>query len=91
MAIDDNHTHFCIYCGSRIEPGQNFCADCGKPVYREEPVVKKAPSKYDVKIEELEREYYDKQSKAKELVEKLFDPNHISDERFNASYGCFGQ
>ena len=33
----------------------------------------------------MEREYYDKQSKAKELVEKLFDPNHISYERFNAS------
>ena len=29
--------------------------------------------------------YYDKERKAKELVEKMFDPNHISYERFNSS------
>ena len=85
MAIDDEHTHFCIYCGSRIEPGQNFCADCGKPVYREKATAVKKPSKYDAKIEELEKAYYDKERKAKELVEKMFDPNHISYERFNSS------
>lgn len=85
MVIDDNHTHFCIYCGSRIDPGQNFCAECGKPVYREEPVVKKVPSEYSAKIEELEIEYDNKQRKAKELIDKLFDPNHISYERFNSS------
>lgn len=85
MVIDDDHTHFCIYCGSRISPGQNFCADCGKPVYREKPTMKKEPSKYDAKIEELERKYDDKQSKAKELIGKLFDPDHLAYERFNAS------
>lgn len=85
MAIDDEHTHFCIYCGSRIEPGQNFCADCGKPVYREKAAAVKKPSKYDAKIEELEKAYYDKERKAKELVEKMFDPNHMSYERFNSS------
>ncbi|WP_298522384.1 zinc ribbon domain-containing protein [uncultured Methanobrevibacter sp.] len=85
MTIDDNHTHFCIYCGSRIEPGQNFCADCGKPVYRQEPRIEKKPSEYDAKIDELEREYKDKQSKAKQLVEKQFDPNHLAYERFNSS------
>lgn len=85
MAIDDDHTHFCIYCGARIEPGQNFCAECGKPVYREKATVKKEPSKYYAKIEELEMEYNDKQSKAKELVEKLFEPNHMAYERFSAS------
>ena len=85
MAIDDEHTHFCIYCGSRIEPGQNFCADCGKPVYREKATAVKKPSKYDAKIEELEKAYYDKERKAKELVEKMFDPNHMSYERFNSS------
>ncbi len=85
MAIDDNHTHFCIYCGSRIEPGQNFCADCGKPVYREEATIRKGPSKYDAKIKELVMEYDDKQKRAKELVDKLFEPNHMAYERFNAS------
>lgn len=85
MTIEDNHTHFCIYCGARIDSGQNFCAECGKPVYRQEPTVKKAPSKYDAKIDELEKEYNIKQSRAKELVEKLFDPNHMAYERFSAS------
>lgn len=85
MTIEDTHTHFCIYCGARIDPGQNFCAECGKPVYREESAVKKAPSKYDAKIDELEKEYNIKQSRATELVEKLFDPNHMAYERFSAS------
>lgn len=81
----DNHTHFCIYCGAKIEEGQNFCADCGKPIYREEPVIKKSPSKYDAKINELSQEYNIKQAKAKELVEKLFDPTHMAYERFTTS------
>ena len=85
MAIDDNHTHFCIYCGSRIDQGQNFCSECGKPVYREEPAVRKVPSKYDAKIEELEQEYNSKQARAKELIGKLFEPDHLAYERFNAS------
>lgn len=85
MTIDDNHTHFCIYCGARLDAGQNFCAECGKPVYREKPSVKKEPSKYGAKIDELEKEYDVKQARAKELVEKLFDPNHLAHERFAAS------
>lgn len=85
MAIEDNHNHFCIYCGARIDAGQNFCSECGRPVYREEPEIKKSPSKYDEEISELEMEYDIKQAKAKELVEKQFDPNHMSYEKFTSS------
>lgn len=85
MTIEDNHTHFCIYCGTRIDDGQNFCSECGRPVYREEPTIKKVQSKYGEKIIELENEYKIKQSRAQELVEKLFEPNHLAYERFNNS------
>lgn len=85
MTIEDDHNHFCIYCGAKIDAGQNFCSDCGRPVYRNEPEIKKSPSAYDAEISELEKEYDIKQSKAKELVEKLFDPNHMSYERFMSS------
>lgn len=85
MTIDDNHTHFCIYCGARIDAGQNFCAECGKPVYRQEPRAKKVPSKYDAKIDELEKEYDIKQNRAMELVGKLFEPDHLAYERFASS------
>ena len=85
MTFEENNNHFCIYCGSRIEPGQNFCAECGKPVYKKEHTIKKQPSKYDVKIDELEKQYNDKQSKASQLVENLFDPNHMAYERFTSS------
>ena len=82
MDIEDNHNHFCIYCGARIDAGQNFCSECGKPVFRKKAVVKITPSKYNDKINQLEQEYDLKQSRAKELVEKLFDPNHLAYEKF---------
>ena len=85
MSFEDNHNHFCIYCGASIDANQNFCSECGKPIFREEPVVKKVPSQYDSKITELEQEYNLKQAKASELVAKLFDPNHMAYERFTTS------
>lgn len=85
MPIEDNHNHFCIYCGAKIDFGQNFCSECGRPVYKKEVEVKKVPSEYEAKISELENEYDIKQGKAKELVEKIFDPNHMAYERFTSS------
>ena len=85
MVIEDDHNHFCIYCGARIDFDQNFCSECGKQIYRQKPKVTKAPSEYENKIAELEDEYNIKQSKARELVEKQFDPNHMAYERFTSS------
>ncbi|WP_407411874.1 zinc ribbon domain-containing protein [Methanobrevibacter sp.] len=82
MDIEDNHNHFCIYCGARIDVGQNFCSECGKPVFRKEVKVKIIPSKYMDKISQLEQDYDLKQGRAKELVEKQFDPNHLAYEKF---------
>lgn len=82
---NENHNHFCIYCGAKIDEGQNFCAECGKPVYKEKPIIQKSPSKYDKRINELSQEYNIKQAKASELVEKLFDPTHLAYERFTSS------
>ncbi len=85
MGLQDNHNHFCIYCGAKIEPTQNFCSECGKPVYRNEKPVNVVSSKYDGTINSLESEYQIKQSKAKELVVKLFDPSHMAYDKFMSS------
>ena len=85
MDLKKNHNHYCIYCGAQIELNQNFCSECGKPVYRNETSVKVASSKYDEKINNLESEYLTKQNKAKELVEKLFDPSHMAYGKFMSS------
>lgn len=84
MSIND-HNHYCIYCGEKLEPGQHFCIQCGKEVYHEEPVVNVVSSKYDDKIEEIEQEYNFKEKRARELVDKLFDPNHMAHEKFSSS------
>ena len=83
MTLEDNHNHFCIYCGAKIETNQHFCIQCGKEIYhdpKEEAV--KVPSKYKPEIDKIEEEYNSKQEKATELVEKLFDPTHMSYSKF---------
>lgn len=85
MESEENHNHFCIYCGAKLDYGQNFCCECGKPVFRKEPVPRHVPSHYEEKIQQLEADYDLKQSRARELVEKQFDPNHLAYERFNSS------
>ena len=83
MTVEDNHNHFCIYCGAKIEQNQHFCIQCGKEIYHDpkEEVVK-VPSKYKPEIDKIEEEYNSKQEKATELVEKLFDPTHMSYSKF---------
>lgn len=82
---NNNHNHFCIYCGARLLDGQNFCSECGKQIYKVTNTVKKTHSKYESKIEALEKEYNIKQNKAKELVEKLFNPDHMAYQKFMSS------
>lgn len=86
MALEDNHNHFCIYCGAKLVPNQHFCSQCGKEVYHDsQPDVIQKPSKYEGEVLKIELEYNSKQAKAKELVDKLFDPSHISYQKFTAS------
>ncbi len=85
MSIEDNHNHFCIYCGAKVDYGQNFCSECGKPVFRKDVEIRVVPSKYDEKITQLEQDYDLKQSRAKEIVDKLFHPNHMAHEKFSSS------
>ena len=83
MALEDNHNHFCIYCGAALVPNQHFCSQCGKEVYHEpEQIIVKTPSRYKSKIDEIENDYNSKQAKARELVVKLFDPTHLSYSKF---------
>ena len=83
MTFQDNHNHFCIYCGAKLVPNQHFCSQCGKKVYQDpEPQKINLSSKYESKINEIEKDYNLKQQKATELVEKLFDPTHMSYSKF---------
>ncbi|MDO5814254.1 MAG: zinc-ribbon domain-containing protein [Methanobrevibacter sp.] len=82
MALEDNHNHFCIYCGAALVPNQHFCSQCGKEVYHDPEQSIKTPSRYKSKIDEIENDYNSKQAKARELVGKLFDPTHLSYSKF---------
>lgn len=85
MTIGDNHNHFCIYCGAKLDYGQHFCSQCGKEVYHDETPVTTVHSKYDDIIDDIEQEYDLKQKRAKELVNKLFDPTHMAYSKFSNS------
>lgn len=64
-------------------PNQHFCSQCGKEVYHEpEPPKVHIPSKYEKEVDRIEKEYDLKQGKAMELVNKLFDPSHMSYQKF---------
>ena len=80
---EDNHNHFCIYCGAKLVPNQHFCSQCGNEVYHDpeqQPIQQ--PSKYVDDVEKIAQMYNIKQSRAIELVEKLFDPTHMSYQKF---------
>ena len=85
MGTEYNHNHFCIYCGAKLDAGQNFCSECGKPVFKNKVDIKADHSRYGEKITQLESEYDLKQGRATELVEKLFGSSHVSYERFTDS------
>ena len=80
--VEDNHNHFCIYCGARLVPNQHFCSQCCKEVYHDPAPSITASSIYEAKLKKIEQEYDSKQAKAKELVDKLFDPSHMSYSKF---------
>lgn len=64
-------------------PNQHFCSQCGKEVYHEpEPPKVHIPSKYEKEVDRIEKEYDLKQGKAMELVNKLFNPSHMSYQKF---------
>lgn len=84
MTIDD-HNHFCIYCGAKLVPDQNFCSQCGREVMHDKAPEIVVTSKYDDTIEKIEQNYDIKQKRAKELVNKLFDPDHMAYNKFSSS------
>jgi len=86
MTIEDNHNHFCIYCGAKLVPNQHFCSQCGKEVYHDpQPQAVHIPSNYEGEVDKIAQEYDLKQTKANELLDKLFDPTHMSYQKFSAA------
>ncbi|MBE6499560.1 MAG: zinc ribbon domain-containing protein [Methanobrevibacter thaueri] len=81
--MQNNHNNFCIYCGAKLIPNQHFCSQCGHEVYHDSEINTIDIAEYETKINDIEKKYNIKQSRAKELLEKLFDPSHISYSRFS--------
>jgi len=84
MEIEDNHNHFCIYCGAKLIENQHFCSECGKEVFQGQSIEINVSSKYDSRLIEIKKEYNLKQTKASQLVEKLFPPDHIAYTKFTS-------
>lgn len=82
MSSEDSHNHFCIYCGEKLIPNQQFCSKCGREIYHGESADFHKPSKYDDRILEIERDYNFKQSKALDFVKKIFNPSDMAYEKF---------
>ena len=73
MSIQDNHNHFCIYCGAKLIPNQHFCSQCGKEISHDEEVeTVQRPSEYGPEVEKIANE-------------KLFDPSHMSYQKYTAA------
>ena len=80
-----NKNHFCIYCGAKLDFNQKFCTQCGKKVQRNNRNVEKIQSRYNDALDAIDEEYEFRQQNAKELLNKLFDSNHFSYNKFLSS------
>lgn len=80
-----NKNHFCIYCGAKLDFNQKFCTQCGKKVQRNNRNVEKIQSIYNDALDAIDEEYEFRQQNAKELLNKLFDSNHFSYNKFLSS------
>lgn len=80
-----NKNHFCIYCGAKLDFNQKFCTQCGKKVQRNNRNVEKIQSRYNDALDAIDEEYEFRQQNAKELINKLFDSNHFSYNKFLSS------
>lgn len=77
--------NYCMNCGSKVSPLDKFCANCGAKL--EEPDGEFIQDedfflKYDIKIENLKKEYDLKVNRAIELIQKQFNSSENS-------YGVF--
>lgn len=86
--MGSNEFRFCMYCGAKLNHGDHFCGKCGVKVGETDKVertIKEIFPQYKTSLIELKQEFEFKESKAKELIEKLFDTSKISYSKFNSS------
>lgn len=74
--------NYCMNCGSKLDVSDNFCSNCGAKVGESESFEliqdKDFFLKYKIKIENLNKDYDIKVTKALELIKKEFDPSEMS-------------
>lgn len=81
-----SQSKFCMNCGNKLEMSDNFCPNCGVKVGKSDDFRlihdKDFFLKYKIKIENLNREYDVKVTKAVKLINNEFDPSDISYKNF---------
>ncbi len=85
MDLEDNHNHFCIYCGSKLISNQSFCSKCGKKVYQHQPQLNSTTSSQNDKLKRIEQEYNLKQEKAMQLIGKFFSNDPVEYGKFEST------
>lgn len=85
MDLDNNHNHFCIYCGSKLMPNQSFCSKCGREVYNHQPQINSVYSSQNDKLKKIEHEYNSKQGKAMQLIGNFLSQDPVEYGKFEST------
>lgn len=83
-----NEFHFCMNCGAKLSPGDNFCCSCGVKVGETERKTKIEIQnflQYKNQIYDLKNEFDIKEKRARDLTIKVFDKSNNTYVRFNSS------
>ncbi len=73
--------NYCMNCGSKVSPLDKFCANCGAKLEESDGEFIQDEDfflKYDIKIENLKKEYDLKVNRAIELIQKQFNSSENS-------------
>lgn len=85
--MENRGFHFCMNCGSKLNPTDHFCMNCGVKVgeiKRRNNEIQKFVQ-YKSQIIDLKDEYGLKEKRAKELIDKLFYSSKDAYDKFNSS------
>ena len=83
-----NEFHFCMNCGSKLNPEDNFCCNCGVKVGELKRDINSEIQRfitYKKNIMDLKKEFDIKEKRARGLVDKVFDKSHMTYDKFDSS------
>lgn len=83
-----NEFHFCMNCGARLTPNDNFCGNCGVKVgetKRRSKIEIQNFLQYKNQIYDLKNEFDIKEKRARDLSDKVFDKANMTYTKFDSS------